>query len=558
MAYVTLRQADDFTHADFTREESKISEHVSVAGTTVIDDKEKRESPKVSFWKVVRLNAPEWKLIAVGCVCSIIIGFSMPLFIVVFGDLFGSMSSSDPSELLAKVEFVSLACIVIGVVMGLSHFIEATSFGAAGAYLTERLRVHMFQHLMRQNVAFYDYRLNSTGALCARLSGEAAQVQAIAIEAVSNIRTVASLGRERQVLAEYTARLQPALGPARRAAHCRGVVAGLSRSMFNFINAVALTYGGHLIVNSGVAYEHILITTQSLQMASGQAQNAFTFAPDFHKGITAASRILEFLKSKSQIVDPEKPITDFKASGEVNFEDVEFTYPSLHTARVLKGLSFHLERGTTVALVGQSGCGKSTVVQLLQRFYDPYTGTVSLDGFPLPQLRVIDVRSSLGLVSQEPVLFDRTIAENIAYGDTSRTVPFDDIKDAAEQANIHRFIVSLPQGYETNIGSKGTQLSGGQKQRVAIARALVRRPKILLLDEATSALDSESEKVVQEALDKGRIGRSCITIAHRLSTVRDADCICVISDGRVAESGTHSTLMNRKGIYYNLYNSGTY
>lgn len=162
------------------------------------------------------------------------------------------------------------------------------------------------------------------------------------------------------------------------------------------------------------------------------------------------------------------------------------------------------------------------------------------------------LRSQIGIVSQEPILFDRSIAENIAYGDNSRVVSMEEIIDAARGANIHNFISSLPDGYETNVGSKGTQLSGGQKQRVAIARALVRNPKVLLLDEATSALDTESEKIVQEALDKARQGRTCVVIAHRLSTIQNADQICVVSHGKVTETGTHSELMAKQGFYYKL------
>ncbi|XP_028161699.1 multidrug resistance protein 1A-like [Ostrinia furnacalis] len=606
------------------REESIISEQ-SLEDASIpdlLEEDKKAEAPKLSFWRVVRLNAPEWKSITLGSVSSIIIGFSMPLFIVVFGDLFGAMSNPEPSQLMEKVNGVAIVCIIIGIVMGVSNLVESTTFGVAGAYLTERLRVRMFEHMLRQHVAYFDERTNSTGALCARLSGEAAYVQGatgqrigvclqgvgsiglavvlamlfewrvglvalsflpiisvviyyqgkatgeeaighvktlesstmIAIEAVSNVRTVASLGREQRIISEYVALLQPALAPARRSAHCRGLVAGLSRSMFNFVNAAALTYGGHLIVSDGVACEHILITTQSLQMASGQAQNAFTFAPDFQRGIDAASRIIQFLNTESKIADPAAPaITDFKATGEASFKGVEFKYPTRPNVRVLRGLDLHVERGTTVAIVGRSGCGKSTVVQLLQRFYDPDAGVVALDGVSLPNLRVDEVRASLGLVSQEPVLFDRSIAENIAYGDNSRTPAQHEIVDAAKQANIHSFIVSLPQGYDTNIGSKGTQLSGGQKQRVAIARALIRRPKILLLDEATSALDSESEKIVQEALDAASAGRTCVTIAHRLSTVRRAALVCALARGRVAESGSHARLMARRGLYYSLH-----
>ncbi|KRT86625.1 AAA protein, partial [Oryctes borbonicus] len=206
-----------------------------------------------------------------------------------------------------------------------------------------------------------------------------------------------------------------------------------------------------------------------------------------------------------------------------------------------------------IALVGSSGCGKSTVIQLLERFYDTKDGAVHVDGTAIKEMAMADLRSHLGIVSQEPNLFDRTVGENIAYGDNSRIVTQGEIEEAAKQANIHNFIVSLPLGYNTSLGERGTQLSGGQKQRVAIARALVRNPEVLLLDEATSALDTESEKVVQEALDKAKSGRTCITIAHRLSTIQDADVIYVINEGVVIEAGTHSELVNSRGLYHSLY-----
>ncbi|XP_010631199.1 ATP-dependent translocase ABCB1-like isoform X4 [Fukomys damarensis] len=238
--------------------------------------------------------------------------------------------------------------------------------------------------------------------------------------------------------------------------------------------------------------------------------------------------------------------------GDVTFSDVVFKYPTRPDIPVLQGLSLQVKKGQTLALVGSSGCGKSTAVQLLERFYDPLAGTVLVDGKEIQQLNVQWLRAQLGIVSQEPILFDCSIGENIAYGDNSRTVSQEEIVKAAKEANIHQFIKSLPDKYNTRVGDKGTQLSGGQKQRIAIARALVRQPRILLLDEATSALDTESEKVVQEALDKAREGRTCIVIAHRLSTIQNADVIVVIQNGRVKEHGTHQQLLAQKGIYFSM------
>jgi ABC-type multidrug transport system fused ATPase/permease subunit len=241
------------------------------------------------------------------------------------------------------------------------------------------------------------------------------------------------------------------------------------------------------------------------------------------------------------------------AEGAVDFDAVTFNYPTRPAAKILRGLSIEVEPGKSIALVGPSGCGKSTTIQLILRYYDPLSGRVRLDNQDVAALNVDSLRSHMAIVAQEPALFDRSIAENIAYGDNSGEVNMDRIIKAAKEANIHNFITSLPAGYETRTGEMGTQLSGGQKQRVAIARALVRSPKLLLLDEATSALDTESEAIVQEALDAASAGRTSITIAHRLSSIQNVDKILVINNGELLESGSHSELLEQKGLYYTLW-----
>ncbi|CAF1077153.1 unnamed protein product [Didymodactylos carnosus] len=211
------------------------------------------------------------------------------------------------------------------------------------------------------------------------------------------------------------------------------------------------------------------------------------------------------------------------------------------------------ENNTGALCTRSSGCGKSTVIQLIERFYDVTKGSLILNDCDIRTLNLQWYRSQIGLVSQEPVLFDLSIRENIAYGDHLREVTFDEIVNAAIQANIHNFIQTLPEGYNTNIGAKGAQLSGGEKQRIAIARALIQNPRILLLDEPTSALDYENEKIVQQAIESVQMNRTTIVVAHRLSTVRNADLICVMQNGRIVERGKHVELLKQKGIYYRLY-----
>jgi ATP-binding cassette subfamily B (MDR/TAP) protein 1 len=240
--------------------------------------------------------------------------------------------------------------------------------------------------------------------------------------------------------------------------------------------------------------------------------------------------------------------------GDVEVRDVVFAYPSARDHLVCNGYSLSVSAGQTVALSGASGSGKSTIIQLIERFYDPLSGEIMLDGIDIRKMNVRWLRSQLGLVSQEPVLFTGSVAENIQYGKPGASQA--EIEEAAGHANAHSFIVGdLADGYSTQVGQGGGKLSGGQKQRVAIARALIRKPSILLLDEATSALDNESERIVQAALDEimTRQKRTTLVIAHRLSTIRGADKIAVLKEGRVAEQGTHEELLqNPEGLYFNL------
>ncbi|CAF4911918.1 unnamed protein product [Rotaria sp. Silwood1] len=244
-------------------------------------------------------------------------------------------------------------------------------------------------------------------------------------------------------------------------------------------------------------------------------------------------------------------LDDFR--GEITFDQIKFVYPTRSTSIILNKFQLNIKPNQRVALVGASGCGKSTIIQLLERFYDVTSGQLLLDGIDIRKLNLHCVRSHLGLVSQEPILFDLTIAENIAYG--LENVSMEHIINAARKANIHQFIEQLPQGYQTKVGLKGSFLSGGEKQRIAIARVLLRRPKVLLLDEATSAMDSYNEQIVQEALEEAQTedsGRTSLIIAHRLSTIRSCDLICVLDGGHIVESGTHTELIQRRGSYYKI------
>ena len=271
------------------------------------------------------------------------------------------------------------------------------------------------------------------------------------------------------------------------------------------------------------------------------------------KAVGAVERVFEILDEKAEALDISTPHNE-KASieGIVSFKNVAFTYPSRKEVQVLKNISFESNKGETIAIVGPSGSGKSTLVGLLLRFYDVESGQLLIDGKNCKDYNLTDLRNNMAIVPQDVLLFGGTIKENIAYGKPNAS--FEEIKEAAKKANAFDFIESFPEKFDTVVGERGIKLSGGQRQRIAIARAVLKDPAILILDEATSSLDSESERVVQEALDKLMIGRTSFVIAHRLSTIRNADKIVVIDKGTVVESGSHESLMSIEGGLYQSLN----
>ncbi|XP_064410147.1 ATP-dependent translocase ABCB1-like [Latimeria chalumnae] len=380
----------------------------------------------------------------------------------------------------------------------------------------------------------------------------------VSTEAIENIRTVVALTKEDAFYAKYITTLNIPYRMSLKKAPLYGFTYAMGQCIKFFVNAAVFRFGAWLIAHCLTNFENVFLVFAAITFSAMTIGQSTSVAPDYGKAKISAQRIFQLLDRKPVIgsySEEGEKMSEFE--GNIEFRDVKFVYPTRPDVHVLQGLNVKIGRGQTLALVGSSGCGKSTSIQLMERFYDPISGQLLADGQDTKSLNLQWLRTQLGVVSQEPILFDCSIAENIQYGDNSRTVTQREIEEMAATANIHNFIESLPEKYNTRVGDKGAQLSGGQKQRIAIARALVRNPKVLLLDEATSALDTESEKIVQQALDKARQGRTCIVIAHRLSTVQNADLIAVIQNGRVVEQGTHSQLLAKEGAYYALVNAQT-
>ncbi|EYC29560.1 hypothetical protein Y032_0006g3036 [Ancylostoma ceylanicum] len=373
----------------------------------------------------------------------------------------------------------------------------------------------------------------------------------VAMEAIEHVRTVQALTKEAAFHEKFCHHLDAPHRDALRESFLQGMAYGFASAVVYVLNCCSYRLGLYLVLQSIMLPMRVLRVMYAITISSSTLGFASSYFPEYMKATFAGGIIFNMLGQKSKIDNLSKEGKKEKLTGAVTFKNVRFSYPERPQVEILRGLTFTAKPGETLALVGPSGCGKSTVVSLIERFYDATSGQVLLDSHDIRTLNPYHTRSQIAIVSQEPILFDCSISDNIAYGLEQRPSQTE-IEAAAQKANIHTFITQLPDGYNTPVGDKGTQLSGGQKQRIAIARALVRSPKILLLDEATSALDTESEKIVQEALDRAREGRTCIVIAHRLSTVVNADQIAVVKGGVIVEKGTHNELMARRGAYYEL------
>jgi ATP-binding cassette subfamily B (MDR/TAP) protein 10 len=380
----------------------------------------------------------------------------------------------------------------------------------------------------------------------------------VAEERVASIRTVRAFAHEEKECKAYSQGVEEVLKLGYKEALARGIFFGFTGFSGNVVVISVFYFGGMMMLDSSITVGDLSAFLLYAAYAGISMSGLTTFYSEMNRSIAASHRIWQLIDRRPAIESsPENTTPRLKLhefDGNLQFNQVSFSYPSRSDMPIFSQLDLNIPAGQVTAVVGPSGSGKSTLSALLLRFYDPLSGYISLDGHDLRHLDPNWLRSSIGTVSQEPVLFSTSIAENIAYGaDRPELVSMEQIHDAAQKANAVNFITSFPSGFDTLVGERGVMLSGGQRQRIAIARAILKNPKILILDEATSALDAESEYLVQEALERLMVGKTVLVIAHRLSTIKSANTIIVLSDGQAVESGTYLQLMTMKdGMFRKL------
>ncbi|CAN0917017.1 Putative multidrug resistance protein, partial [Linum grandiflorum] len=581
----------------------------------------KKSSPHpASQWRLLRMNAPEWKRGLLGCTGSAVVGAIQPAHAFCLGSALSVYFSEDNNYIKSETITYCLLFISFAVLSFTFNIVQHYNFAIMGEKLVKRVREKMVEKMLTFEIGWFDQEENTSAAICAQIANEAQLVRSLvgdrmslliqicfsasiafgvsliltwrlsiviiavqpviigsfysrsvlmkkmsenarseqregsqlASEAIINHRTITAFSSQRRILGMFAQTME---GPKKEIVKQSWISGfGMCCSQFLTTAAMALTYwyGGKLLIQGLITPKHLFQAFFLLMSTGKNIADAGSMSTDIAKGGDAIRSVFETLDRKTEIEpdDPEGKKVRKQMKGKIELDKICFNYPARPNQTIFRDLSLRIEAGKTVALVGPSGSGKSTILGLIERFYDPQSGTVLIDERDIRSYNLRKLRSFIGLVSQEPTLFAGSIRDNIAYGNSSATEA--EIRRAAIQANAHQFISTLKDGYDTNCGERGMQLSGGQKQRIALARAILKNPAILLLDEATSALDSMSENLVQEALEKMMVDRTCVVVAHRLATIQKAETVAVIKNGKIAEEGSHRNLIALHGIYYSL------
>ena len=398
-----------------------------------------------------------------------------------------------------------------------------------------------------QAMKVFGRKLKQSGAL---IQERTAEITSLLQESISGVRVVKSFAREDYEIERFQNQNNLNFKANMKSVQLSSLLTPTVEFLAAVIVAVILWFGGYQVVNGALtAGALVAFLTYAVNLANPVKRISRVYGT-INKAMAAAERVFNVLDTQEKLKDKPNAIELPKISGDVQFDHVSFGYKK--DVDVLHDLTLEAKPGQVIAFVGPSGAGKSTIANLIPRFYDVTAGSIKIDGIDIRDVTIRSLREQIGVVPQETMLFSGTVKDNIRYGRLDATD--EEIIEAAKAANAHNFIMHLADGYETKIGERGITLSGGQRQRIAIARAILKNPRILILDEATSALDTESEEIVQEALDKLMIGRTSFVIAHRLSTIINADKIIVLDNGKVTESGTHKELMQTGGLYSHLYN----
>ncbi len=378
------------------------------------------------------------------------------------------------------------------------------------------------------------------------------EILSIIEESLSGLRIIKAFNAEKKVNGKFSMENDAYRRIQNRLMRRRSLAHPMSEFLGTIVIVIVLWFGGSLILNNSgdLSAPEFIAYIALFYSIINPAKNLSGAYYNIQKGLAAIERIDMIAEAENTIAEKENAVIPRGFDSAIEYRNVDFSYSN--NKPVLSSVNLKISKGMTVALVGPSGSGKTTFVDLLPRFYDISKGAITIDGVDIRDLSIKGLRELMGNVNQDPILFNDTIFNNIAFGVPNATQA--DVENAARIANAHDFIMNTEKGYQTNIGDRGNKLSGGQRQRLSIARAVLKNPPIMILDEATSALDTESEKLVQEALDKLMDNRTSIVIAHRLSTIKNADFICVFKDGRIVEQGSHKELLAVNGLYTKLYN----